>query len=654
MKTPSKPRGWRWLILFGLYFFLSCTAHGQVNFVQITDPHIFDDIKEDGSRLDDKAALASFVEKMNQRVVEKSAEDGGTYDFVVVTGDLGIEQLVKGVDERERGNRLKAAAVELASVIGLSKIAPWLFVPGNNDLLDEKPINIKYYHEFIEALKEAVRGAENKLEIIDLCAEDNSKTGDQPVPAKEEFFQIRNYAFIGFNNASFKNTDLNPDGSPRVGGAAVRINENFAVQMKNVADVSRQVDNTDIQYAYIFYHIPEIDDPYIVTLNDQQEPLKTRYSHTNLIGSPYLYSSWFVKSDVRKEWTKVVTNPKVKGLFAGHLHDHKRSTYQNLQWLRSPFYLSDTVAKLHICPPLALKKQKDKEGQARGFQEVYIDKDGKVSTRIFWLEQAGWNLSAEVDELEALKQLELGQTYEGLNRLKDAEVAYVKAAESNWTPTRQTALNSLKRVAETQDSLLTKHFSAPLNFAWSAGLTAVGTAVTTALLTLIGLGLIWAISILLRPHWKKEGRNKVKIGPIMDSPKGSGLRFEQLLAMVHGRLRTHFKPRKLMKGVPRLPMIAESQSAEVVDLVKSVAPGAVGSYIISLLKKKNQSQYSIEGVIQSHMIWNRYLFFVSLRDNYGDRLLKNWHEDSYGEDVIADERKLAFDAMKRLVRHMHK
>jgi hypothetical protein len=474
------------------------------------------------------------------------------------------------------------------------------------------------------------------------------------VPAKKEFFQIRNYAFIGFNNASFKNTDLNPDGSPRVGGAAVRINENFDVQIKNVADVSRQVDNTDIQYAYIFYHIPEIDDPDIVTLNDQQEPLKTRYSHTNLIGSPYLYSSWFVKSDVRKEWNKVVTNPKVKGLFAGHLHDHERSTYQNLQWLRSPFYLSDTVAKLHICPPLALKKQKDKEGQARGFQEVYIDKDGKVSTRIFWLEQAGWNLSAEVAELEALKQLELGQTYEGLNRLKDAEVAYVKAAESNWTPTRQTALNSLKRVAETQDSLLTKHFSAPLNFAWSAGLTAVGTAVTTALLTLIGLGLIWAISILLRPHWKKEGRNKVKIGPIMDSPKGSSLRFEQLLAMVHGRLRTHFKPRKLMKGVPRLPMIAESQSAEVVDLVKSVAPGAVGTYIISLLKKKNQSQYSIEGVIQSHMIWNRYVFFVSLRDNYGDRLLKNWHEDSYGEDVIADERKLAFDAMKRLVRHMHK
>jgi hypothetical protein len=649
MKTPPKSKSWRWLVLFGLYVFLSCTAHAQVNFVQITDPHIFDDIKEDGSRLNNKAALASFVEKINQRVAEKSAEDGGTYDFVVITGDLGIDQLVKGLDETGRGNSLKAAAVELASVIGLSKVTTWLFVPGNNDLLDEQPLNIKYYHEFIEALKETIKGAENKTEIIDLCAEGNQ-------PAKEEFFQIRNYTFIGFNDASFKNTDLNSDGSPRAGGPAVRINENFDSQMKNVADVSRQVNDKKIQFAYIFYHIPEIDDPYYVTLTDQDEPLKTRSTETNLIGSPYLYSSWFVKSDVRKEWNKVVTNPKVMGLFAGNFHDHKRSTYQNFQWLRSPFYLSDTIAKLHVCPPLALTKQKDKDGQARGFQEVYIDKDGRVSTRIFWLEQAGWNLSAEVAELEAasLKQLELGQTYEGLNRLKEAEAAYVKAAESNWTPTRQRALKSLTRVAENQDSFFSKNVGAPLSVAWGAGLTAVGTAFATAVLTLVGLGIIWLLSIPFKRRWREKGRNKVKIGPIIDSPKGSsGLRFERLLAKVHERLRTHFRPRNLMRGVPRLPLVASSQSAEVMELVEEVVPGAVGKHISSLLKKKDQSQYSIEGVIEARR-WSCHVFFISLRDNYEDRLLKNWHKASYEGDIIVDERKLAFAAMKHLVRHMHR
>jgi hypothetical protein len=657
MKTPSHLKGWRWLILFGLYIFLSSSAHAQVNFVQITDPHIFDDSnEEDGSRLDDKAALASFVEKINQRVAEKSAENGSPYDFVVVTGDLGIEQLLKGVDERERGNKLRAAAVELASMIGLSKVEKWLFVPGNNDLLDENPINIRYYNEFIEALREAVKGAENKIDITDLCAEDNSETGGQSGLAKKKFFQIRNYAFIGFNDASFMNSDRNPDGSARVGGPAVRISENFDVQMKNVAEVSRQLDNKDIKYAYIFYHIPEIDDPSFVTLNDEQEPLKTRYANRNLIGSPYVYSAWFVKSEVREEWNKVVTNPKVMGLFAGHFHDYKRSTYQSLQWLRTPFYLSDTITKLHVCPPLALKKQKGKEGQARGFQEVYVNKDGKVSARLFWLGQAGWNLSAEVAALEAasLKQLELGRTYEGLNRLKEAEAAYVKAAESDWTPTRQTALGSLKRVAERQDSFLAKNLRAPLSVAWGAGVTAAGTALITVLLTLAAVLVIWALSKPLRWYWKRKGRNKVKIGPITDSPKGgAGPRFEQLVAMVHGRLRTHFKPRKLMKGVPRLPMIAKSQSAEVVELVESLVPGGLGKYIGWLLKKKEQSQYSIEGVIQSNTFWENHLIFVSLNDNYEDRRLKTWHKVS-GCDVIADERKLAFDMLKRLVRHMHK
>lgn len=653
MTTPFNRKSWRWPILFGLCLLLTCTTHAQVNFVQITDPHIFDDIKEDGSQLDDKAALASFIDRMNQRVVEKSVEDGGKYDFVAVTGDLGIEQVIKGVvDETQRGNKINIAAVELASLIGLSKIETWLFVPGNNDLIEENPANIKYYYQFIKALKEAVKAAPNKIQIIDLCAEDDSS--GQAAPAKK-YFPLNNYAFIGFNDASFKNTDLNPDGSPRYGVPPVLIHENFDAQMKNVAEVSRQLNEQDHQYVYIFYHIPEIDDPYLVPFNEQQEPIKTRASYTDLFGSPYLYSSWFVKSDVRKEWNKIVANPKVKGLFAGHFHDNKRSTYQNFDWLHSRFYLSDTTRKLHVCPPLALKKQKGKEGQARGFQEVYLDANGEVSTRTFWLEQAGWNLSAEVAGVEnaSLRQLELGRTYEGLNRPSEAEAAYAKAAESNWPPVRQSALGSLKRIAG-QDSFFKRNITTPLSVTWGAGLTAVGTAIATAILTAAGLLFIWAIFIPVRRYWKKKGRNKVKIGPISDSPKGSaGLRFEQVLLMVHGRLRTHFKPRKLMKGVPRLPMIASSQSAEVTELVESVAPGALGKYIAMLLKSKNQSQYSIEGVVQTHRPWYG-VFFISLRDNYEDKLLKHWHQDTYDGRVIEEERDIAFDALKRLVRYMHK
>ena len=641
MKTMSKSNLPRGLMLVGFFILLTCTAQAQINFVQITDPHIFDDIKEeDGSRLNDKAALASFVDDLNQRVAEKVAQKTSAYAFVVVTGDLGLEQLLKGVKEDDRKYKLETAAVELASIIGLSKVGTWLFVPGNNDLLDEVPANVKYYHQFIEALSEAVQGAENKITIVDLCA-----------PEKKPF-QLGEYGFIGFNDASFKNQD-----GDATAGRVVRIWENFAEQVTNVAEVSRQLEAKEIRFAYIFYHIPEIDDPYSVTLKDDHESLKPRFANTGLTGGPYIHSAWFVKSAVREEWNKIVVNPKVMGLFAGHFHDNKKSTYESFQWLRTRHYLSDTMAKLHVAPPLALKKQKGKDEQARGFQEVHIDGNGKVSARIFWLGQTGWSLNTQQAAIEsaARKQLELGRTYEDLGRLKEAEAAYVKAAESDWTPTRQMAIDSLKQVSQRQDAVTAKQVAAPLVAAWSAGVTAASTALITALLTVAGLALIWVLTRPFAPwwrsYWKRKGRNKVKIGPITHSPKDiAGPRFEQLLMLVHGRLRTHFKPRKLIKGVPRLPMIARSQSAEVLELVESLIPGAVGKYIGWLLKESNKPQYSIEAVVQSR--WNLRWFLVSVKDD--GELLKNWNEMSDNGNWIAEEKKLAFNAMKRVVRHMHK
>jgi hypothetical protein len=641
----------RWLILLGLLIFLTCPAHAQINFVQITDPHIFDDVnEEDGSRLNDKAALASFVEKINQRVAEMNAEKTGPYSFVVVTGDLGLEQLLKGIEENERRNKLRSAAVELASIIGLSKVETWLFVPGNNDLLDEVPGNIKYYHAFIEELTEAVKGAENKITIVDLCAQKD------PATAKKPFFQSGGFAFIGFNDASFKNSDDTSNASTSV-GRAMRIDENFNVQLSSVADVSRQLEDKDITHAYIFYHIPEIDDPYFVTLKDEDAPIKTRYTNRNATGGPYLYSSWFVKSEVREKWNNIVLNPKVKGLFAGHFHDNKRSTYESLAWLRTDHYVSGTLEKLHVCPPLALKKQKGKEEQARGFQEVYLDQDGNVSTRIFWFGQGGWNLNTALATAEttALKQLELGRTYEELDRLKEAEAAYVKAAESNWAATRQIAIESLKRVSQRQDALSAR-MAAPVVAAWGAGVTAVSTTLITGFLTLLLLAGFWGLSRWGSPYcnryWKRKGRNKVKLGPITASPKNSvGPRFEQILLIVHRRLRTHFNPRKLIQGVPRLPMIAKTQSAEVTEIVESLIPGGMGKYVGWLLKESDKPQYSIEAVIQSSR-WGHRLILVSLKDD--GELLKDWHKRSSPETWIADEKKVAFDAMKRLVRYMHR
>ena len=98
-------------------------------------------------------------------------------------------------------------------------------------------------------------------------------------------------------------------------------------------------------------------------------------------------------------------------------------------------------------------------------------------------------------------------------------------------------------------------------------------------------------------------------------------------------------------------MIAKSQSAEVMEIVESLIPGALGKYIGWLIKESNKPQYSIEAVIQNDRSRLR-CFHVSLKDD--GEVLKHWDKVSEVENWIADEKKLAFHAMKRLVRHMHK
>jgi hypothetical protein len=84
----------------------------------------------------------------------------------------------------------------------------------------------------------------------------------------------------------------------------------------------------------------------------------------------------------------VVAADQVKGLFAGHFHDNHRDTYRNLRWLLTPGYTSGTLLKLRICPPLAEKRQPNKNEQARGFQVVTRDEDGKPSVEIVWYNDA--------------------------------------------------------------------------------------------------------------------------------------------------------------------------------------------------------------------------------------------------------------------------
>jgi calcineurin-like phosphoesterase family protein len=342
-------------------FWCSSAFTATVDFVQITDPHIFDC---KGDVEGNKEALKWCINQINGRAGAKA-----DYKFIVVTGDLGLEGLPCGGNEKEPGAKVDRAK-ELADIIKQSTVKRWLFLPGNNDLVEENPADIGTFHRFIKTLKDQLP----EMQIVDFCP----VAGDGVSSGVLDLGECR---FIGFNNASFKSNDSGADAAtfePK--------------QLENVDEVLARLADPRFKSAYIFYHIPEIDDPYCVSLDpnkpEDNEVLKKRETSRGDIGKPFPCSAWTVTPAVREKWNQVVANERVKGLFAGHFHSAEHESYDSLSWIRSAGYSPGSPLKLHVCPPVASKKQEDKSRQARGFREVSVDcEKGKTKSKIFWYEK---------------------------------------------------------------------------------------------------------------------------------------------------------------------------------------------------------------------------------------------------------------------------
>jgi|GEM_PF-2257340 len=651
------------LIFLCFSVFFGATAYAQVSFVHLTDPHIFDDnwqtqnppVDED-NRLDNQAALTSCMSEIKERM-----KRGATYDFGVITGDLGIEFLVqeartsaKGADANEFekivAKKLERAGTEFANQLALSRVKIWLFVPGNNDVLCEDPANIRYYHTFVTAVKAAFDNSNNETLARDLCPPDGSNY------SKSDLIQIKGYAFIGFNDSSFKNSEPDKEEQKQC-PQTNRITVYAPFQKIYAVQVEDLLKNDNSKYAYVFYHIPEIDDPYLVTLKLDQEPLKSRIANKAAIGNSFYDSAWYVQRDVRDEWNKVVMNSKVRGLFAGHFHDNRRQSYLGFQWLRTPNYAPETLSKLHVSPPLALKLQYDKSERARGFEEVYIDDKGEVSARILWLNEGTWGLADDVGakESESLRQLNLGDIYASNGQLKEAEAAYVKAAESTWPPTRQRAMSSAAGVIAKQNSFSEKYVSAPMRAALATAATTAGSIV----LALVALAvLILVVTPFARDIGSWRGRNKIRIIATSNNDDLMGAGFEQIIMMIHGRMASHYSRRHaLLVGRQPLPMLFRSQTGELADLAESVAPGAVGKVIGWLIKRTDSPQYTIAGTIQFPFARGVFIrpftgaIFVALSER--GVTLRTWHKTGEDADFADEEINLTFKSIKYLVTHQN-
>ncbi|MEY2548676.1 MAG: hypothetical protein QOD64_1258, partial [Verrucomicrobiota bacterium] len=345
----------RLLLLVWLAFLWCASAFATVDFVQLTDPHIFDGDQK-GDMKSNREAFRWAIREINDRQ-GKLAD----YKFVVVTGDLGLE----GLFRKQEADR-NAAVGELAVILKESAIKEWLFLPGNNDLQEEDPGTIAVFRDFITALGAKLPG----MKIVNFFPQE-----DDPLSG------VRNEAgcrFIGFNNASFKSNDAGTDA------------KKFELtQLKNVEDVVARLKLPGLKYAFVLYHIPEIDDPYYASLDpdkpDDAKRLAERRDKRGEVGTPFPYSAWTVMPSVRVKWNEVVLDEKVRGLFAGHFHSPMRNVYESFGWVRGSGYISGSLLKLSICPPVASKRQETDAIQARGLRTFSIDCDrGTFKSQVVW------------------------------------------------------------------------------------------------------------------------------------------------------------------------------------------------------------------------------------------------------------------------------
>jgi hypothetical protein len=626
---------------------LCVAATAQVSFVQITDPHLHDDGPE---AAENRVALEACIKKTNELMAA-----GADYKFAVITGDIGIEKIVKplletkkalakdkaGADELGRvddeiNNGLRGAARQLASTLATSRIGVWLILPGNNDLIDERTETVGYYQEFVRQLTAALPGKR----VIDLCPTDDPNSGVFPWGD--------GYLFIGFNNASFKNNN-DPNRISAGGGTAevvsatdpspLPVTKVTEEQLKYVRQVIDRVNTGGTRHAYIFYHIPEVDDPHPILnfdlglLGDRRLSSKDRYA----------FSSWFVDGRVRQLWEKVVADERVTGLFAGHFHDWRRDTYQNNRWLVTPYYMSGSLSKLYVCPPLATKRQDKTPSQARGFQVVDVDGSGRVAVDVFWYDAAKHAFDSQPE-----RQLALGRMYEDNDQLKEAEAAYTKALESESAPVRQRALDSLRRVVEDKNSYRRKFITSPFGSMVERGTTIFFTALPAALIVL----LVWWLA---DRHGKIVGRNKVAVVAFTDSTQNKlGANFAKVFEVVIGVMHLHYRARGPLRGMANLPVLARSQQAEIVELAESAAPGWFGKMLAWATRRANQPEYSINGSIQSD---GASLTIIVILTRAGDTL-GTWRENTAlptggGPSLLDIEEALAYKVLIFLKEYMN-
>lgn len=334
----------------------SANTPSPVTFVQLTDAHIFDDSRLPATpgafriAADDREALAWSIDEINNLVGK-----GQPIDFVVFTGDLGLQnvEIPEGckaaVVEFERGLppvRFDSAVRELANELNRLAVKEIYFVPGNNDLVDEKITDLPRYTCFIKELNKQLGSVPNPTKVTVLEAQNP--------------FLLGGVNFVGLNSATFRSpTKYKEACSNGTTDASIK----QACPQEQLASLHPLVGPTAKAPLIVFTHIPDLKDP-----NNSQP-------------------AWRFSDDLRKQWEDEACQRNVIGIFAGHFHDWRRIYYGSTSGAQLLTVNPCVAKKTWVAPPLAAKFQEDKVPQARGLLLVTASPTGVSQAEVHWFDR---------------------------------------------------------------------------------------------------------------------------------------------------------------------------------------------------------------------------------------------------------------------------
>ena len=366
-------------------------ARDDVWFVHATDPHIFLSTAHTlaGKDLSEEKAKAASDTGKQEHLDEKALVDmlqaipslaeGDQPSFLLFTGDLGVDPCpiakspaptanltVKDCISPEPAAR-KAQIEKTAALLEQSPLRDVYLVAGNNDIAleDSGDAALGYFNEFMDGVQAKIRDDRKDVQLHNLT---RCYVTGGAAPSCYADIADTPYRLVGLPSYSFKQADADPEHSPQARQLST---------FHELLDRARQ----DGKRVLAVSHIPEIDDPFqsAQSIYTASAPSSPNASGAAVSTSPG--SIWKIKQI--DDWKSLLAADSVAAVFAGHLHDSHRETYQQpYTWSTLPDH-GASFRKLFLAPPLSVKNQDASPIQARGFSLVHLD-GGRIAAVHYW------------------------------------------------------------------------------------------------------------------------------------------------------------------------------------------------------------------------------------------------------------------------------